>query len=110
MWSRFLTGTLQRKPRKIEDSNESQSLPTTPVANQRGLRRLDAWIGSLLRDGEFLGFFGVYLRFFLMLPAANSIRFCSIMILKMPSIVFNYFKKRTLLSKYSNPSVFHLNV
>lgn len=53
MWSRFLTGTLQRKPRKIEDSTESQSLPTTPVAHQRGLRRLDAWIGSLLRDGKF---------------------------------------------------------
>ncbi|KAI6177703.1 AIP3 domain-containing protein [Aphelenchoides bicaudatus] len=52
MWSRFLTGTLQRKPRKIEDSTESQSLPTTPVAHQRGLRRLDAWIGSLLRDGQ----------------------------------------------------------
>jgi hypothetical protein len=59
MLSRFLPGTLQRKQRKIEDSgvttaNESQSLPTTPVANQKGLRRLDAWIGSLLRDGGFL--------------------------------------------------------
>jgi hypothetical protein len=61
MLSRFLPDTLQRKQRKNENVPtaplavpESQSLPTTPIANQKGLKRLDAWIGSLLRDGRCL--------------------------------------------------------